>query len=292
MNHNGLRLRRQMRASRPQSSGFTLIELLVVIAIIAILAAILFPVFAQARDKARQTACLSNQKQLGLGIMMYTQDYDEVLPGNAYELPNNPTYGDSGQAFNTDIGFLDPDPTKVNRNWGAGIRPYIKNTGLSVGSTVYLCPNAVPRSSGPSGSTSSYRETTDPRGANMSYLLNGVVNSRPLAAIPNPADIIFLHEYEFSSRVSQVRPNQIVGDNGQILYMSLNHPYYEIQHTGHTGANLLFCDTHVKYRRKGAIKFKDFGVDTSSLSNPDQTLSEDPDIAANVEQGYALPAAF
>ncbi len=62
------------------SSGFTLIELLVVIAIIAILAAILFPVFAQAREKARQTACLSNTKQLSLGVMQYAQDYDETLP--------------------------------------------------------------------------------------------------------------------------------------------------------------------------------------------------------------------
>jgi prepilin-type N-terminal cleavage/methylation domain-containing protein/prepilin-type processing-associated H-X9-DG protein len=60
--------------------GFTLIELLVVIAIIAILAAILFPVFARAREKARQTSCLSNVKQIALGAMMYTQDYDEVYP--------------------------------------------------------------------------------------------------------------------------------------------------------------------------------------------------------------------
>ena len=62
--------------------GFTLIELLVVIAIIAILAAILFPVFARAREKARQSSCLSNVKQLALGTMMYCQDYDERLPAS------------------------------------------------------------------------------------------------------------------------------------------------------------------------------------------------------------------
>jgi prepilin-type N-terminal cleavage/methylation domain-containing protein/prepilin-type processing-associated H-X9-DG protein len=70
--------------------GFTLIELLVVIAIIAILAAILFPVFAQAREKARATTCVSNLKQAGLAVAMYAQDYDEVLPFAAMNPANQP----------------------------------------------------------------------------------------------------------------------------------------------------------------------------------------------------------
>src|SRR5256884_2003623 len=73
-----------MRKCLRRFRGFTLIELLVVIAIIAILAAILFPVFAQAREKARAISCLSNTKQIGLAVMMYVQDYDETYPLAAF----------------------------------------------------------------------------------------------------------------------------------------------------------------------------------------------------------------
>jgi prepilin-type N-terminal cleavage/methylation domain-containing protein len=99
--------------SRP---GFTLIELLVVIAIIAILAAILFPVFAQAREKARQTACLSNMKQVGLSVRMYAQDYDETLP-------------------HTELGADVDDAHEYL--WGDMLQPYMKNWQL------LQCPSAA-----------------------------------------------------------------------------------------------------------------------------------------------------
>ena len=81
-----------------KKTAFTLIELLVVIAIIAILAAILFPVFAQARDKARATACLSNEKQMGLAMMQYVQDYDEQYPNGCGGYGNG--MGWAGQIYN------------------------------------------------------------------------------------------------------------------------------------------------------------------------------------------------
>ena len=105
--------------------GFTLIELLVVIAIIAILAAILFPVFAKAREKARQTSCLSNLKQLSLGMLQYAQDYDEMMPRANNVVPAN------------SYTFLDGTTVSasVNMLWMYQIVPYIKNA------QVFTCPS-------------------------------------------------------------------------------------------------------------------------------------------------------
>jgi len=104
--------------------AFTLIELLVVIAIIAILAAILFPVFAQARDKARQAACLSNAKQLGLAVMMYSQDYDETyFFQSAWD-----------EVVDLGAGFWGPSYQTYIR-WPTAHLPYVKNKD------VFTCPS-------------------------------------------------------------------------------------------------------------------------------------------------------
>src|SRR5437763_11440946 len=114
---------------RPSRNGFTLIELLVVIAIIAILAAILFPVFAQAREKARQTACSSNLRQIGTAFAMYVQDYDERLPDRR----------DLKSAFPGGYQPWTTWPTSDPRAaWAAVVMdPYVRNNAL------WSCPSVA-----------------------------------------------------------------------------------------------------------------------------------------------------
>ena len=145
--------------------GFTLIELLVVIAIIAILAAILFPVFARAREKARQTSCLSNLKQITLGVLMYAQDYDERMVPT--RLRQNGV--DTGQG-----------------NWVYGIMPYVKNKQL------FICPS--------DGAPSTWRMiTADPAPTSYGYNCwvagGGAWSGRSLAEFRNPAESIFLLDF-------------------------------------------------------------------------------------------------
>jgi prepilin-type N-terminal cleavage/methylation domain-containing protein/prepilin-type processing-associated H-X9-DG protein len=163
---------------RSSTSGFTLIELLVVIAIIAILAAILFPVFAQARDKARQSSCSSNLKQLSLGILQYVQDYDETFP--------------TGQQQNWD------------RTWVRIVQPYVKSI------EVFRCP------SDPVGVAPGAYGTDPFFGTRVSYATNGLIGwdgvgnsvlgmigmsqdwmrntSQPMASVNKPAETVLITE--------------------------------------------------------------------------------------------------
>ncbi|MCC2670672.1 MAG: prepilin-type N-terminal cleavage/methylation domain [Armatimonadetes bacterium] len=222
-----------MYRARPR--GFTLIELLVVIAIIAILAAILFPVFAKAREAARKTSCSSNLRQMGTALLMYTQDYDETYP--------NRRFGTAARPNGDDV-----------YSWRTVLQPYIKNNQL------FTCP------SNPSNQTTS----TDPvykisYAANFNY---GGLNSPPpspgvfsvlgnglfgnslssgvaMASVQAPADLIAVVEIYRVPYVSFMI--DIRGTTDSLV----PQPYYEQSlFTGHNGtSNYLFADGHVKALR-------------------------------------------
>jgi prepilin-type N-terminal cleavage/methylation domain-containing protein len=165
-----------MKAFVRRRSGFTLIELLVVIAIIAILAAILFPVFAQARERARAISCLSNCKQIGTGQMMYLQDFDESF----------------GFAWGESAGD----------HFIVGLQPYIKNSYGTVGTAstatgVWQCPNAP--EIGTNRTTAGYSSNGNLMG--VAYSWNGgpgtespVHQSLNMAAINRPAEVVAIAE--------------------------------------------------------------------------------------------------
>jgi prepilin-type N-terminal cleavage/methylation domain-containing protein len=181
-------VRRRLRA-------FTLIELLVVIAIIAILAAILFPVFAQAREQARKVSCLSNTKQLGVGVMLYVQDYDTMYPCNSWDTPFIGTnQNDAGQDM------------RSYTQWPWRVMPYIKNKG------VFVCPSDP--SGGKSGWTGYSTDPTDTWGVPMPISVGhnqhlfgygGTTSADPdwvlatppvgEAAVPSPASTYMIADY-------------------------------------------------------------------------------------------------
>lgn len=214
--------------------GFTLIELLVVIAIISLLAAILFPVFSRVRENARRASCMSNMKQIGLGIMQYTQDYDERLP-----FYGSNTGGDPATTVSNYI-------TSATPNWHAQVYPYVKNWEL------FKCPSA--------------REaTTDPpiagRG-DSNYGANGVVvrwsgsatGPLSLAAIEKTAEIIFAHELLERSRLSYAWPPP----TGAKYRRWMRSAGYNSLHF--EGANLVYVDGHVKWHKQSAICASAYGL--------------------------------
>jgi len=204
--------------------GFTLIELLVVIAIIAILAAILFPVFARAREKARQTSCLSNLKQIGLAAMMYVQDYDEHLLFACYYYPGlGCMYGSYAWT----------------RWFGVPLQPYLKSTAVLRCKSYEFGQISPPWSSYSVGraNPNSYGYNYNALGA---WLRAGYTQRRyvgvKLADIPRPADIIM-----FGPRYCNA------GDAMQRAYTS----YYCLPQAHNGGDNFAFCDGHAKWMNFG-----------------------------------------
>ncbi len=164
---------------RTKGSAFTLIELLVVIAIIAILAAILFPVFAQAREKARQAACLNNSKQLALGIQMYSQDYDETLPVAGYG-------------------------AQCRGRWQWQVYPYIKNIGVFTCANLSDNPWTLLQATNPCGGPTVGGDDKGGYGWNYALQSDGAglpnLNAAPgysLAQIAKPADTIIVGDTGF-----------------------------------------------------------------------------------------------
>ena len=194
--------------------GFTLIELLVVIAIIAILAAILFPVFARARAKANQASCLSNLKELGLAMIMYASDYDgnftfmgsghqdtPVVPGDYYFNYN------SGSAYQY-----------FYRSWASNIYPYVKNV------QIYRCPATDYDCYGVAYGLPSHG--ANPAGGRVSIF--GRPNEEDIA---RPAEILMITEK---------------GAGGGNQYL-LSAQYYACRDTHNEGGNITFFDGHSKW---------------------------------------------
>ena len=225
-----------------RTSGFTLIELLVVIAIIAILAAILFPVFAKVREKARQTSCLSNEKQIGLSILQYVQDSDEGFPPAAR------------------VG-VDQD------GWANSVYPYVKSTAL------FVCPDD-PNASSPAGQ----HETSYALNASMrpNY---GAIGSK-LAGQASPAVTVMAVEstygysdfgtvgsnLDYSSYTdgfywagsAKLMTGPLGSATGGDTYLPNQSPNLMLSayataglHTG--GSNFLMADGHAKWLRPSAV---------------------------------------
>jgi prepilin-type N-terminal cleavage/methylation domain-containing protein/prepilin-type processing-associated H-X9-DG protein len=253
-------------------AAFTLIELLVVIAIIAILAAILFPVFAQAREKARQAACQSNLKQLGTAAMMYAQDYDEVFPGNLRE--------GSSQIFWWQV--LPPYVQKGSGRTGFG------GQANDAAGGIYTCGSAKPEESllrnATGGDPDRYKLNYIPVGLIVEHKIpaSGISAGGPsMAAITKPAETAWLTdngnwrvpngsnaEFNFFTRgvVGGTQSGDMFGithvggrtespgttyDPNALPVRNGGQRRVSYRHSG--GANFAFVDGHVKWMKGEAV---------------------------------------
>jgi prepilin-type N-terminal cleavage/methylation domain-containing protein/prepilin-type processing-associated H-X9-DG protein len=193
--------------------GFTLIELLVVIAIIAILAAILFPVFARARENARRASCQSNLKQIGLGIMQYTQDYDEKYPRRRIDGISIPANGATAAV-----------PNEIDVPWHFVIQPYVKSYQL------FKCPSNT--STGGMNRTNGLvpKSYVASNNGDAEFGGSGPINDGvAMARVDSPALVIMVGEH--TDRADPEFWNNQADTNVQ----------------GHLGTtNFLFADGHVK----------------------------------------------
>lgn len=233
--------------ARSVRRGFTLIELLVVIAIIAILAAILFPVFAQAREAARKATCQSNLKQIGSAYMMYTQDYDETFPIND---GNN-----SAPAWYTQPADSRGTATTARLGvWTTTLQPYIKNW------RVFQCPSTSLDLSVLSAALNAGAPEIP-----ISYTPNGLLGNTNTATVQSVASCIMVWEGTGKSAMrnytiatptfnpsTPARPPHpsYTGASGTCAFYvpSGTLPSYWVHGNG---ANYLFVDGHVKFRQVG-----------------------------------------
>ncbi len=252
-------------------SGFTLIELLVVIAIIAILAAILFPVFAKAREKARQTACLSNMKQLTLATLMYTSDYDERLPIACW--------GGTDQSIDIGPPCNDTHPLNSARDIPCLVQPYVRNAGIFVcpsWSTAKTCrwnfPQPVTQWSYAWLQGTDYHTTSTPYGgtgvgsiecAHCNRLCASAGNQSAVddwggkreSTILAPAHAILIIEFKEGSGLSNGAGSvdNGAGESGHAyVEQRLLDPNKAVHNEGN---NYAFCDGHAKW-----MKAPDYGM--------------------------------